>query len=131
MDKLSKLISIFIILIYLKPRMKILNKLNSVLENEIKGNKNKMLLFLISILLCTIIIPNSIIDSDHTLINKLRWSGYYLLLFIVAVLILSAYYDALKKFKITDRDNLALETTKRFRVLLSKRISIISACQKI
>lgn len=106
MNKLSRIIANLIIQIYLRPRKKILNELDIILENELKGNIGKILLLLVSILLCIIIIPLSIIYTEYGLIKKLKWSSLYLLLFGSIALIISAYYDALSKFKETYNSNL-------------------------
>jgi hypothetical protein len=112
MEKLSKLIGNLILTLYLRPRVKIINELNLVLENEVKGNKNKMLLFLISIIICTLILPLMIVYPEYPLIDKLKWSSYYLLFFSAVVLIISAYYEALLKFKEINTNDLFPKITR-------------------
>jgi len=98
MERLSYITSKLIILYYLKPRAKIADAINLILENKIKRNKNKMLLFLILILLCTVILPLIIIYSQYPLIYRLKWAVSYLLFFSFIVLLISAYYDARLRF---------------------------------
>ena len=121
MDKLSKLISSLIIQIYLKPRIKILHELNSILENKIKGSKNKMLIFLLSIVTFTLIIPFIIVYPEYTFINKLKWSTYYLLIFSISVLLVSAYNEALLKFNEIDSLNLLNESAETLQNLTFKK----------
>ena len=98
MENLSKLVGNLILHLYLIPSIKTTTALNSFLENEVKSNKNKIVLLLISILLCTLILPFIIVYSEFELIDRLKWSVYYLLLFILVIVIYSAYHDALLKF---------------------------------
>tara|TARA_R110002049_G_scaffold293517_1_gene478584 strand:+ start:1996 stop:2739 length:744 start_codon:yes stop_codon:yes gene_type:complete len=98
MERLIKLTSHLITLIYLKPRVKIANAIHSILENEIKRDKNKMFLFLISLLLSVVILPLIIVYYQYSLFVKLKWSFCFLVFFIILILFSSAFYDARLRF---------------------------------
>ncbi len=112
MERLIKLISHLIIFVYLKPRVKIVNAINSILENEIKKDKNKMFLLLISVLLFAVILPLIIVYYPYPLLVKLKWSLCFLFVFSILILFSSAFYDAKLRFN------------KKANYLLKKEIRI-------
>jgi hypothetical protein len=98
MEWLIKLTSNLIIFVYLKPRIKIANTINSIIENEIKKSKTKTYLFLISVLLFVVILPIIIVYHQYPLLFKLKWSLCFLILFSILMLFSNGYYDARLRF---------------------------------
>lgn len=79
---------------YLKPRIKIANAINSILENEIKNSKSKTYLFLISVQLFVVALPTLIVYHQYPLLFILKWTFCFLVFFSILILFSNAYYDA-------------------------------------